>query len=242
MEGSSPARAGSSMKPVGFECVHCHHRLSVAAEWAGKAVRCPKCQVVVVAPAGTPGPSTFVPTPTSPPPRAPDLSGLSRAAPETDSIFSDPDDGDGDSLFSGLSEFRKPILPPSADGSQPTLRVPGMPDPPPARATAGARTAIDRPAGMPTVAVAVVVPTEVTNPFRRMVDEVLTEERRQVADEEAEDEADVREADEPTVGSSGWMKWALVGVSVYAALATAAAVWGWTRVPAEPPAVHTPKK
>ncbi len=230
------------MKPVGFECVHCHHRLSVAAEWAGKAVRCPKCQVVVVAPAvGTPGPSTFVPTPAVPPPRAPDLSGLSRAAPETDSIFSDPDDGDGDSLFSGLSESRKPILPPSADGSQPTLRVPGMPDAPPARATAGARTAIDHMAGMPTVAVAVVVPTEMANPFQSMVDEVLTEERQQ--DAAAEDEADEEEhPDEPTVGSSGWRKWALVGVSVYAALATAAAVWGWTRPPAEMPAVLAPKK
>ena len=229
------------MKPVGFECVHCHHRLSVAAEWAGKAVRGPKCQVVVVAPAvGTPGPSTFVPTPAVPPPRAPDLSGLTRAAPETDSIFSDPDDGGGDSLFGGLSESRKPILPPSADGSQPTLRVPGMPDAPPARATAGARTAIDHMAGMPTVAVAVVVPAEVKNPFRSMVDEVLTEERRQ--DEEVEDEAAEREADEPAVGSSAWVKWALVVVSVYATLATAAAVWGWTRPPAELPAVQTPKR
>ena len=181
-----------------------------------------------------------MPTPAVPPPRAPDLSGLSRAAPETDSIFSDPDDGGGDSLFGGLSESRKPILPPPVDGSQPTLRVPGMPDAPPARATAGARTAIDHMAGMPTVAVAVVVPAEVKNPFRSMVDEVLTEERRQ--DEEVEDEAAEREADEPAVGSSAWVKWALVVVSVYATLATAAAVWGWTRAPAEPPAVQTPKR
>ena len=213
------------MSRVGFECAHCHHRISVTAEWAGKAVRCPKCKVVVVAPTVS---SHGLRPKAPPPPPAPDLSKVTRTVPEADSIFSDPDDGDGDSLFSGASEVRKPILPPG-DPNQPTLRVPGLPVSPTRPTTGGGSTS------MPTV----IVPAEVTtNPFRSMVDEVLTEEGRQFEDD---DEFDEPEAAAPAA-SSGWMKWALVGVSVYAALATAAAVWGWARDPAAKPAVVVPKR
>ncbi len=212
------------MSRVGFECAHCRHRISVTAEWAGKAVRCPKCKVVVIAPTA----SSHGHRPTASP-APPDVSKSTRLIPEADSIFSDPDDGDGDSLFSGASDVRKPVLPP--DASQPTLRVPGLPVSPPRPGT-GAKTAGDGSRSMPTV----IVPAEVTtNPFRRMVDEVMTEELRPF-----DDEPDEREDSAPA--ASGWMKWALVGVSVYAALATAAAVWGWTRDPAGKPAVVAPKR
>lgn len=217
------------MSRVGFECAHCRHRLSVTSEWAGKAVRCPKCQQVVVAPLSSS--HGLRPSP-PPPPSAPDLSKARREPSETDSIFSDPDD-DGDSLFGGTSETRKPILPPDAD--QPTVRVPGIPDPPlPARPPTGARTASDLDAGMPTVSV--VVPPEATNPFRRMVDEVLTEQ----ADEKVAGPEETNPA--PVPRASGWMKWALLAVSVYAALATAAAVWGWSKVLAEKPAQPAQRK
>lgn len=223
------------MNRLGFDCPTCRHRLSVPADRAGKAARCPKCQAVMLAPSADSG------TPVAPA-AAPDLSGAARKADEADSIFSDPADGDGDSLFEDVPP-RKPLVPAAMDSSQATVRVPGIPDPPSApytpppvaqsatRHATGSRTAIDLFAGPPTV------PDEVTNPFRRMVDEVMGEARQPDEDDLGQES----EAEEFAAGSA-WKTWALVAVSVYAAVATAAAVWGWTRTPGAPPAVVQPKK
>jgi hypothetical protein len=45
--------------PIEFDCDHCHHRLRVADEHAGKAARCPACQIVVPIP--TPPAKTQIP-------------------------------------------------------------------------------------------------------------------------------------------------------------------------------------
>jgi hypothetical protein len=220
------------MTSVGFECVHCRHRLLVRADRVGKAVRCPNCQTVLIVPSSAqPDPGELVQTPLT----APGMRRPPSKPQELDSIFSDEDEDE--SLFGGLSEVRKPILPPSlTDSPQPTVRVPGIADAP-----TGAKPAAERFPDVPPVVVvppAAVAPAEGTNLFRRMVDEVLTEAEERADEDEFEPDA---AADAPG-GSSRWLKWAFVGVSVYAVAATAAAVWGWTRAPAERPGVQVPKK
>jgi len=210
------------MTPAGFECLHCHHRLSVSAEWVGKAVRCPKCQVVMKIPTHGPAPSDLLPV--VPPQVVSPPRDVPRSSSDTDSIFSDPDEGDGESLFSGSEAVRRPILPPHPpDATQSTIRVPGVADPQP----------VVKPPAAPGVR------DEPSDPFGAMVDEVMSRARR------GDDEYDPRSefgADSEPPASSGWMKWAIVGVSVYAALTTVAAVWGWARPLAEKPPVITPKR
>lgn len=173
----------------------------------------------------------------------PDLRGAASKADEADSIFSDAD-GDGESLFEDVDAPRKPVFPTAADDAQATIRVPGVPPPPtattpftPQPLTLHGNGAATLPKAVPAPIPAVPVtptPVETTNPFRRMVDEVMDETRgedeRDAADAErdGEDESAVRPA-----GGPAWKTWALVVVSVYALLATAAAVWGWTRTPPE---------
>ena len=208
------------MTPVGFECVNCHHRLSVSADWAGKAVRCPKCQVVMKIPApraASPAPpSQGLPTPRNVP----------RSSSDTDSIFSDPDDGDAESVFSGSSDVRRPVLPPRPpDATQSTIRVPGVADP--------------QPVVKPPVSPVAVDPDEGSDPFGAMVDEVMSRARH--ADEDGPP-SEFGEGDDDPPAPPRWMTWALVGLSVYAALATAVAVWGWVRPAAEPPPVQAPTR
>jgi len=171
-----------------------------------------------------PGPATAGPPPVIPPPRdAP------RSSSDTDSIFSDPDEGDGESVFSRSSEVRRPILPPHPpDATQSTIRVPGVADPQPV---------VKPPAPRLPAPPFFVTPDEPPDPFGTMVDEVMS---RRGADED--DPRSDFGADFAPPAPSGWMKWALVGVSVYAALATAAAVWGWARPLADKPPQHTPKR
>lgn len=238
------------MNRLGFNCTTCHHRLAVAADRAGKAVRCPKCRAVMLAPVASLPASGGTPIPTPP-----DLSGAAGQVAEVDSIFSDPADGDGESLFDDGPAPRKPLFPSPVDSTQATLRVPGVPAPlqspapftplPIPQPPSGSRTAIDPFASAPTLPAAIpasaATPAETTNPFRRMVDEVMSDVHEQdEADAEADDRD--REVEEPHPAAGAWKTWALVAVSVYALLATAAAVWGWTRTPPDKPAVAPVKK
>lgn len=222
------------MTRLAFDCDTCRHRLAVPADRAGKAVRCPKCRAVMLAPTASSPPGGAVP----------DLSAAARDAADADSIFSDTD-GDGESLFEDVDAPRKPVFPTSADDTQATLRVPGVPVPPVATAapftpqplTLHGTGSATLPKAIPAPIPAAPTPAETTNPFRRMVDEVMSEAREQDA-AEAERDDDEPAPEARPAGEPAWKSWALVAVSVYALLATAAAVWGWTRtLPEKPPAV-----
>ena len=226
------------MSTIGFECVHCHHRLSVSTDWAGKAVRCPKCQTVNLAP------SSDRPIPTPPVPAviqspAPEVKQPLSSGLETDSIFSDTTDDE--SVIGGLAaQVPRPLLPsPKSEAEQPTVRGTNLPETKlPIRPPAEVRGSIDLFAGSATVSSS---QAEVTNPFRKMVDEVLSEAEAEEASSAGSETESQLEVDLPT-RSPTWQKWALIGVSCYALLATIAAVWGWTRTPADKPVQNSSRR
>ena len=83
------------MQTVNFQCGHCGSLMAVSVEFLGQQVRCPTCQLVVIAPAAKPQ---------APPPS--ELSHLERG----DDIFTPP--GDPESLFDAPEQPPLEVPPP----------------------------------------------------------------------------------------------------------------------------------
>ncbi|MBA4062654.1 MAG: hypothetical protein C0501_02895 [Isosphaera sp.] len=99
-------------QPLTFPCPFCGRRMGVAAEWAGRRVRCPHCKQVVQAP---PAEAPAAPPPPAPPPApapaAPEPVFNLPAKEAADSILSAPGESEDD-VFGSQEGGRMPVLPP----------------------------------------------------------------------------------------------------------------------------------
>lgn len=226
------------MNPITFPCTHCSQSLTVPPDAVGRAVPCPHCRQAILVP---PAPALRAAVPVKSrgveSDQGPDFSETLRKAREaTDSIFHDHDD-EGDSLFGEGDTPRRLFVPPPApaasqtptaltDPTQPTLRIPGLPNLPPIRSGSTP----------PLAERAVFVPRPSAasdNPF----EDLSTDSSPDGSDDDLQSSGAMVEddGDEDAVRRAfPWKNLLIATLAIYAAVATAFAAWGWLRTPEAP--------
>lgn len=212
-------------------CIYCGEAFDLSEDYPSSTIRCPECQKLLLLPKPTrteAGSDSFDASQSKQP--------ILSARESPDSIFSEEAEEDDESVLSSVTgpTTSKPILPSienlHSSFDQPTIRVPGIPDPP--RPAAGA---IPRPmiVSVPrTAEEGFVVPVayqptapdnlaEVTNPFAAMVTEA----------EPPDHIAETQLPDSDFQYPNGlWLPhWVVIGLSIYALVMTMIAIWGWSR-------------
>jgi len=240
--------------------------MNLAPELAGQVVRCPHCQQPLQTPpinaplvhgqAGleSPSPSPQIPgSAWGEPPKSdvgtPEV--VRRSAPvreAADSIFGEPDELD-DSLFGPTPKSRQSVVP--LDPQQATDRIPGLADLPPIRPfnlPEPTPPPVDHSNGVPFPEIdesqIEILSHTLANPFE-LPDEAIEPEPVKKVKKKAKavaKEVAKEEPEEPKAKSTtDWKLIILVGVSVYAALVTILAIWGWMRTATVTPD-HQPAK
>src|SRR5581483_10580632 len=149
------------MQTVQFQCGNCHKLMAVSVEHAGRQVRCPHCQQVVVAPTASPQPAAAHPAaqpvvaasepsvgssgsaPLSP---EPPMFAMPEASTEAESIFAPPEELGADACGEAPAPQLEPPVPaspppaiaalgtqdePHPDYAAPPPPAPEVPVPPP---------------------------------------------------------------------------------------------------------------